>query len=378
VLVVARWPVGGIRTHLKYNAPALAEAGHACTFVGPLDTSLSALRDTLGDLPGAEFVGVPVYAPRCRLWPAVRRLLRTGRFDLLHSHGLTAAAHAVVANLGIGVPHLTTVHDALRSEQFAGWRGRAKRWLLGSVVARADAAVCVTDDIRANLLDFLPAVGRGRCRLVVIPNGIDAERYLDLPEDPPSGLRRQFGLGRDTVLLGFLGRFMEQKGFLPLLSALERLLREGPPRPFHLVAVGSGDREVEYRQAIAARGLAGHVSLVPFVPDVLPVLRQLDLLVVPSLWEASSLLSMEAMAAGVPVLGSDCIGLREVLRRTPARMVRAGDEADLCRGLREALADPGTAAARAFARVACHRFDNVPRARELMRLYADLARARRR
>src|SRR5262249_8436211 len=100
----------------------------------------------------------------------------------------------------------------------------------------------------------------------------------------------------------------------------------------------------------------------------------LDLLVVPSLWEASSLLSMEAMAAGVPVLGTDCIGLREVLRDTPSRMVRTGDEEDLTRGLREALADPWTLEARDFAAEACDRFDNAHSARKLLTLYTEMAR----
>jgi glycosyltransferase involved in cell wall biosynthesis len=113
--------------------------------------------------------------------------------------------------------------------------------------------------------------------------------------------------------------------------------------------------------------------MLDFVPDVLPLLRQLDLLVVPSLWEASSLVSMEAMAAGVPVLGTDCIGLREVLRDTPSRAVRAGDEVDLCRGLRQALARPWAAAARAFAAEACERFDNARAAGRLLELYAALA-----
>jgi hypothetical protein len=55
-------------------------------------------------------------------------------------------------------------------------------------------------------------------------------------------------------------------------------------------------------------------------------------------------------------------------------MTRTGDEADLCRGLRAALLRPWTAEARAFAAEACDRFDNAPRARELMDLYAALAR----
>jgi glycosyltransferase involved in cell wall biosynthesis len=102
------------------------------------------------------------------------------------------------------------------------------------------------------------------------------------------------------------------------------------------------------------------------------VLRQLDLVVVPSLWEASSLVSMEAMAAGVPVLGSDCPGLREVLRGTPSRTVRAGDAGALARGLREALQAPWAAAARAFAPAARARFDNARSARRLTALYGEL------
>ncbi len=372
VLVVARWPVGGIRTHLKYNCPALAEAGYRCTFVGPSDETQHVLRSTLGALPGAEFVGVPVRGPRCRLWPEVRRQLRSGRFALLHSHGLTAAGHAVVANLGLRVPHLTTIHDALRADQFAGLRGRLKRWLLGQTVAGIDLAVCVSEDIRANLLDYLPAVRRGRCRPVTVCNGVDTERYRGLAPLEEAELRERLGLGPEVALVGFLGRFMEQKGFLPLLGALQRLLAEGAPRPFHLVAVGSSDYQREYRAQVERRGLARHVTMLDFMPDVQPLLRQLDLLVVPSLWEAGPLLPMEAMAAGVPVLGTDCIGLREVLRHTPSRMARAGDEVDLCSALRHALAEPWPEAARAFAAQACDRFDNARAARHLLDLYAGL------
>ena len=97
-----------------------------------------------------------------------------------------------------------------------------------------------------------------------------------------------------------------------------------------------------------------------------------QVLVVPSLWEASSLVSMEAMAAGVAVLGSDCPGLREVLRGTPARTVPAGDAAALARALRGAIVAPWTAEARAYAPAARARFDNAHSARRLTALYDEL------
>jgi glycosyltransferase involved in cell wall biosynthesis len=82
---------------------------------------------------------------------------------------------------------------------------------------------------------------------------------------------------------------------------------------------------------------------------------------------------MEAMAAGVPVLGTDCHGLREILRDTPSRTVKTGDPAALECGLREALADLWTGEAREFAPQAQRRFDNRRSARRLLELYDELA-----
>jgi glycosyltransferase involved in cell wall biosynthesis len=370
VLVVVRWPVGGIRTHVLYNYPAACARGYRFTFVGPADKTFNTFASGLQGLPGCEFIGAAVRGSHCRLMGTVRQQLRTRRFALMHSHGLTAAMQAAAANFGIGVPHAATVHDPLRPDQFRGLRGWLKRRTMGRLLRRLDAIVCVGHDVRANLLEYLAALDHDR--LVVIPNGIDVERFA------PSytwqdDLRDRLGLEPGVTLIGFLGRFMEQKGFLPLLGALQRLLRDGPPRPFHLIAAGSGDFEREYRAEVKRRGLLDHVSMTGFVMDVRPLLRQLDLLAVPSLWEASPLLPMEAMTAGVPVLGTDCIGLREVLRDTPSSVVHAGDEEELARGLRDALANPWTESARDFAPIARARFDNRPSARMLVDLLGKLA-----
>jgi glycosyltransferase involved in cell wall biosynthesis len=375
VLVAVRWPVGGIRTHILYNYPTAAEHGYRFTFVGPADETFERFAASMTPLPDCEFVGVEVQGPRCRMWPRLRRLLRTGRFAFVHSHGLTAACHGALAALATGVPHLATVHDVLRPEQFPGLRGRLKRWLMGRLLRRVDDFILPGRDVHANLLDYLPVLRRGRCRLHVIPNGIDTAHYA-CRAPSSSELRRRLGLADDVVLIGFLGRFMEQKGFLPLLSAIERLIADGPPAPFHVAAFGSGDYSREYAAAARRRNLTRFVTQLDAVADVKPILGQLDLLVMPSLWEALPLLPMEAMAAGVPVLGSDCPGLREVLHDTPSRMVPAGDVAELARGLRQAIAAPWTAAARAVAPTACARFDNARSAARLVELFGQTAARR--
>src|SRR5713101_2396286 len=90
-LVVLRWPVGGIRTYVLHNHPALRDRGGRFTFVGPGDATLRAFADGLRDWEGVEFVAAPVRGKRCRLAGTVREQLRTGRYDLVHSQGLTAA-----------------------------------------------------------------------------------------------------------------------------------------------------------------------------------------------------------------------------------------------------------------------------------------------
>ena len=369
VLLVARWPVGGIRTHLGCNLPALSAAGYRCTFVVP-EHGVSGLRDVLAGVEDCEFVGVP---PGAALWRVVRSQLQGRSFGLVHAHGLTAAAHACLGRLGAGVPLLVTLHEPLRQVQFAGLAGQAKRWLLGRALCRADAVVTVSDDSRANLLRFFPNLRHRQESLHVIHNGIDSRPYEDIGH--ASELRGELKLDDNTTLIGFLGRFMPEKGFPLLIEATARLVRHGGIDPFHVVAFGSGDYRREYQRRIEREGLEAHLSLRDFTADVPGVLAQLDLLVVPSLWEASSLVSMEAMSAGVPVLGADCPGLREVLRDTPSRTFAAGVVAELEIGLREALAQPWTPEARAFAPAARERFDNRRSSGRLVELYDRLTSA---
>jgi glycosyltransferase involved in cell wall biosynthesis len=365
VLSVVRWPLGGIRTYLLYHCPLLQEAGFRFTFVGPAHPSFYTFRDEVAGWEGVELEEAPMRGRECSLRPVVRKLLRTGRFDLVHSHGLGAAAQVVLANLGLGTPHVISSHDVFRKNQFPGLLGRARLWFLGRLLARADAIVSVSEDAQANLLEYLPSLGRARCRLVPILAGIDMSRFGKAGEIPAFGLREQLQLDGDVFLMGFLGRFMEQKGFLPLLDALERLRARLPEGRYHLAAIGSGDYEREYRREVERRRLHDQVTFLDFVPDIGPLLRQLDLLVMPSLWEACGLLAIEAMASGVPVLGSDCVGLREVLQGTPARMAPAGNAAAWAGALEEAISRPWLEEARSFAALARQRFDVAHSARRL-------------
>jgi glycosyltransferase involved in cell wall biosynthesis/SAM-dependent methyltransferase len=370
VLVVVRYPVGGIRTYILYNYPILAQAGYRFTFVGPAETSFRAFSNELQSWEHTQFVEAPVVRGKCQLRFVVRRLLPEGRFSLIHSQGFTSGTEAVLANLGVGVPHVNTVHDVIRANQFPGLRGRLKLLVVGLLLAQTDVIIAPSEDARGNLFQYYPALRFRRHRVATVLHGIDVSRFQRRDCSGVDRLRGRLGLAPDVFLMGFFGRFMEQKGFLILIDAMERLLAEGAPRPFHLVAVGSGDYIRECRAEIARRAcLQGHISFLDYTPDITPILRQVELVVMPSLWEACPLLPMEAMCAGIPVLGSNCVGLREVLRGSPSRMVPAGDSAALAAAIRNALVSPWNDEAQAYASQARTRFDVRQSAGKLRALF---------
>ncbi|MBN2580012.1 MAG: glycosyltransferase family 4 protein [Pirellulales bacterium] len=372
VLTVLRWPVGGIRTYLIDYYRPLGEAGYRFTFLGPAEETFRRFQDDVRAWPDVEFVEAPIVGGKCRLWSAVRRQLGTRRFCAVHSQGLTAGAAVALVHRGTRVPHLITSHDVFRPDQFPGPLGLLKRCVLARLLRRATALIAVGHDALQNHLDYLPGLARGKCRLVTIVNGIDVERLSRNGRPSHAGLRERLGLADDVFLMGFLGRFMKQKGFLVMVDALDRLARRPLPRPFHVVAVGSDDYVLEYREEVMRRpSLAGRITFLDVMTNVAPVLHELDLLVIPSLWEACPLLPMEAMCLGTPVLGSDCIGLREVLRGSPSVQVAAGSPGALAEGIERAMTKPWTEEARRYVPDARQRFNVGGAARQLRELLDD-------
>lgn len=381
VLAVVRHPLGGVRTHIVYTYPYLLQAGYRFTFVIPDGEACRPFIDDVSEWKGVEILRVPdhprkSFRPVFR--PTLRRLLKERSYCLIHSHGVQAALPALFANLGVGVPHIMTSQDVFHRVGFSGPVDRLKLFGLGQLLRRLDVLIAVSEDTRQDHLHYLRALRRGPCQVEMIHNGIPIERFCDLTEQPPAGLHRRAAIGSDVCLMGFLGRFMEQKGFLVLVDAIGELLRRSDVKPFHLIAVGSGDFLVNYQRELATRPeIAQRITFLEHTQNVAPILRELNVLVMPSLWEAHPLLPMEAMLAGVPIVGTNCLGLREVLQGSPSVMVPPGDAIALADALQPAIAAPWTKEAKEYISIARERFDVRHTGEALCRLVDRIAGLKR-
>jgi len=372
VLSPVRHPVGGIRSFIRYVYPTLLEAGYRFTIVGPDHALFEEFQTELAGWEGVEFQAAPVQGRNWRARGLMRSLLRTRRYSLIHSHGLKAGVDAAIANLGIGVPHVLSSHGVVPPGTFQGVRGAVQRIAMGAVLRSVDKVVAESNDARDNHLEQFACLRRPG-RTVTIFNGIVPPNSNGRPQGSDENLRKRLGLSAETFLIGFFGRFMPEKGFPVLVDALQRIVDEQPSRPLHVVTTGHSDFLVNYQRDLARRPeVARRIAFLGQVPDIGPVLQQVDLVVMPSLWEACPLLPMEAMALGVPVLGSDCMGLREVLHETPSVMVPRNDPPALAEGILRAIEKSWRHAARAYAPTASDRFDVRRTGRQLRSLFDEV------
>jgi starch synthase (maltosyl-transferring) len=170
--------------------------------------------------------------------------------------------------------------------------------------ARADKVICVSRCVAEVCAGRLRVPGD---KLVVIPNGIEAEAYRGLQ---PADLTR-FGLAAGRRAIVFVGRLHAQKGLDWFLSFASRVFEQLPEHD--LLLVGDGPQRVRLESSVRSLGLERRVHWAGWSPQVPQILRASDLLVLPSRWEGMPNALLEGMAAGLPVVSTRAQGVEELL-----------------------------------------------------------------
>ncbi len=185
-----------------------------------------------------------------------------------------------------------------------------------------DAWISPLEGLRAEVLakTFIPSR-----KIRVIPLGVDPRQHSGSAVGR-SGARNFFGIPEGGTLFGILGRIEPGKGQGFLLKAVKRLRDAG--HDARLLVVGnvtiepSGggttadrgpDFVAELRSAVRSLGLGGVVWLHPYLADTRPFFQAVDACVMATASETYGMVTLEAMASGTPVIGSDSGGTRELL-----------------------------------------------------------------
>lgn len=323
LLTVVRWPLGGIRTYMRYVYQHLGPEWKITILAADVQESAALRQDA--KCIGAELILAPA-SPLGFLWAVFRALVQR-RHDIIQSQGFISAITTCLANVFFRKPHVLTVHGVLEDRLLQGFKGRLMRLVTNWAICSVDVVYAVSEDILEHVQQQVPCLAGSKVKQVAIMNGIEPQMFFGSRE--LGEFRRRHDLRSDLFLFGFLGRFMPQKGFDRIIEALALLEKSSVSRDYRLVAVGSGDYKSQYEAMAKEKGVFHRIVFLPFQHDVASVYQDLDAVVMPSNWEACPLQPMEALVSGVPIITSDCIGLREVVRDTPAVVVSNGNSEGL-------------------------------------------------
>jgi len=236
------------------------------------------------------------------------QVIRETRPSIIHTHLLPATQVGLAASRLMRTPALTTVHFT-----FDGLRTTALLRQVTRVSLRFyDRIIAISDAVKQSILDHchVPAD-----RVAVIRNGIDFARTRSGAQDHRNRTRRDLGVLEGQLLIGTVVRLDQVKSYDTLIRAVA-MIRDAAarsPAPPRLVLVGDGAERKRLEQLVAKLNLAHIVTFAGTQENPSRFLAAFDVFVLPSLAEGLGLSIIEAMGAGLPVIGSAAGGVPEVI-----------------------------------------------------------------
>jgi len=309
---------GGAETYVVDLAGALLRRGHQVTLMAE-----SARAEALP--PGVEVLEVPVSGwsrpgkVRSFAENSARAIqAHEDRFDVTMGF-INTWQHDVIIPQG-GLRAGSILHNSLRFRSPLGkalykigkWLSPGE-WNYGRIErrqydpARAAKVVAVSRLVAGHLQKFRGVNPR---RIEVIYNSIDPDRFrVEDPAKVRADTREKYGIGENDHVGLFVGHNFWLKGLAPLLEALAA---RHHGEKVHLLVSGRG-KLGPFRHMVERLGLAGQVHLLGFVPDVASLFHGADFFVSPTYYDPCSLVVMEALACGLPVITTASNGAGELI-----------------------------------------------------------------
>ena len=136
----------------------------------------------------------------------------------------------------------------------------------------------------------------------IVNNGIDINKY-QYNEAIRKVMRKEFNIDNDTLVIGHVGRFSDQKNHKHLISTIESLRTN--MSNFEVLLIGNGPLEEDIKLLVKNKGLDPFVKFLGVRTDINHLLQAIDIFVLPSLFEGLPIAGIEAQAAGLPCIFSD-------------------------------------------------------------------------
>lgn len=242
----------------------------------------------------------------------LRKLIKDGRYDVVHTHLYRTQIYARPAARLAGTPVvLTTEHSIGETHIERRKMTRGVRALYLTSELFSDATIAVSDIVKDRLVKWGVRPGK----ITVVPNGVDTDG-LGFDAAARDRVREQFGISPDTYVIGALGRLDPNKRVDLIMEAAAPMLGER----CKILVIGRGEDQARLEAAAERIGVTEHVIFGGYQQDTTAMFAAFDLYVAASLQETFGLSVLEALASGLPVLYTTCPAL-DGIQTERARLV---------------------------------------------------------
>lgn len=343
--IITRLILGGAQENTLYTAIGQQRDYDVTLIVGVDDGTEGTLLDR-ARAANVRVVVVPTLVrpispiTDMRALVALVRLLRNGRFDIVHTHSSKAGILGRLAARLAGVPVVVhTLHSLVFHEYQATWKNALYVWLKKRCAPMTDVLISVNEQTVKGAI----AAGIGQPgQYVTIYSGIDLDRFLGVREAlDPAAAKRRVGIPPDAPVVGKIARLFPLKGHEQFIEAAAEIARLHPDVWFLLV--GDGPLREGLEQRLAALQLLERTVFTGRVPpDEVPAcIQAMDVVVHTSLREGIARVLPQAGAVGKPVVTFDLDGAPEVIHDgVSGYIVPPLDTGALARRTVELLRDP--------------------------------------
>ena len=331
ILVMTTDAFGGRGGIAQYNQHLLKSLDDD-TRVGSLVVLPRRIEDPPESLPEkVEFVAASSGGLARYALEAGRRLAKRDSFDLVVCGHLNLLPLATLAALRFGARLILVVYG------IEVWQPPARK-LNGWLLRYVDALASISATTRDRMLAWYPG---SPPPVFLLPNAYDPRAFAPGPK--PASLVERHGLQgrRNLLIFGRMSSLEGRKGFDEVLEATPDLLARIPD--LAVILAGDGDDRPRLEQKAAALGIAGRVVFTGFVPEgeKADLYRLSDVCILPSRQEGFGFVLLEAMACGVPSIGSLADGSREaVLEGRIGLLVDPASREDMVKVVCEAMTRP--------------------------------------
>jgi len=238
-----------------------------------------------------------------KLW----RLFRRERPDIVHTHSSKAGILGRLAARLAGVPVIFHTYHGFGFNDFQPRLIKTLYIWLERITGRVTNQTVIVSYANAKRAEDSGIVRNNDW--ILCRDAISLEQFMQ--PGPRRTKLREWNVPENRVVAGMVACFKPQKSPLDFVEVAARVLKETDR--VHFIMAGDG----ELRPAIEARirdlGISSHITLLGWQRDMPEVYRNLDVVVLTSLWEGLPCVFSEAMAAGLPIVATQVDGAREAI-----------------------------------------------------------------